>query len=195
MCTQNSSNAIKHCTVLKCLTHTDVRSILFFPTGRRKSRQNGKAVQQNQVNQLHRQKLSQSKTIVQRLVLCFRIFFCTEGSNNSPCFSLMFSQILKLWNATTLKLENYCVWCLTAILNPVGSHISCILHTSSLSYSSFQVKCFNQVPRHFVLRPSVMIAALERNSQRSQLVQIGIRHGNLVLLTVECQPLVSHVVI
>lgn len=78
-CTHNSSNAIKHCTVLKCLAHTDVRSILFFPTGRRKSRQNGKAVQQNQANQLHRQKLSQSKTIVQRLVFMFQDLLLHRG--------------------------------------------------------------------------------------------------------------------
>lgn len=86
MCTQNSSNAIKHCTVLKCLAHTDVRSILFFPTGRRKSRQNGKAVQQNQANQLHRQKLSQSKTIVQRLVFMFQDLLLHRGFQQHTLF-------------------------------------------------------------------------------------------------------------
>ncbi len=86
MCTQNSSNAIKYCTVLKCLAHTDVRSILFFPTGRRKSRQNGKVVQQNQANQLHRQKLSQSKTTVQRLVLMFQDLLSHRGFQQLTLF-------------------------------------------------------------------------------------------------------------
>jgi hypothetical protein len=59
---------------------------LFFPTGRRKSRQNGKVVQQNQANQLHRQKLSQSKTTVQRLVLMFQDLLSHRGFQQLTLF-------------------------------------------------------------------------------------------------------------